>query len=81
MLIYHTHCNTDIGSDKLFSDNKNKNRKKGYKSATKRKQIRHSSICVEGGETKKSKVLRKKEISEKNIQYLEGLGLKVKQKH
>lgn len=81
MLIYHqrggiidTHSNT----------NKSKglnNRRKTYKSVRERKKFPYPSIGVVGEGSKKSKVSRKKtKISKKNVQFLEGLGLKVKQK-
>lgn len=76
MLIYHS----DHASSKTFYDlkRKRKNVKKEYKSIDNRKQcvIRTKPLSVE--DSKKSKK-RKKKISKKNIQFLEGLGLKVNQ--
>lgn len=80
MLLYHCH-NIDIGwYIPIDFKNDRKCMKKDYKSADKQKYICYSSESVGGGESKKSRVLRKRKISKKNLQYLEGLGLKVKQK-
>lgn len=77
MLIYHS---VGIKSKGLKNERK-KSVKKTYKSVSKRKGIPYSSISAVGEGTKKSKVSRKKKnISKKNVRFLEGLGLKVKQK-
>lgn len=53
--------------------------KRTYKSKCKPKKGCYSSKSVDGVRPKKSKVLRRK-VSKKNTQFLEALGLKVKQK-
>lgn len=66
-----------------------KNMKKCYKSAVKCQGCCYSKKSTDRGQTRKfkGKVLprkniktSRKEITKKNIQFLEGLGLKVKQK-
>lgn len=73
MLIYHAHCIIGSGSNFFFNDGK------GYKSADKRKHRVSQVRVLNPSGQKKSKVSRKKNLSKKNKQYLEGLGLKVKQ--
>lgn len=86
MLIYHqrgggiidTHSNTNKSKG---LNNRRKSMRKTYKSVRERKKFPYPSIDVVGEGSKKSKVSRKKtKISKKNVQFLEGLGLKVKQK-
>lgn len=75
MLIYHN-CNT---KSKTFGDSKNKVKRvrNKYKSISSRK---HEVILPKAlSEEVQKKSKQKKEILKKNIQYLEGLGLKVKQ--
>lgn len=81
MLIYH---NFEIGSGSAsnsFKCAKNKNvktNKKVYKSVEKPKSgIIHTKVLEQEGQKKKAR----KKLSKKNIQFLEGLGLKVKVKH
>lgn len=92
MLIYHCHSSkfnnaksdSNIGFKGFrfkFDFKKKKNTKKGYKRKQHRKSASYSRKSVGGEKSKKPKVLRKKQISKKNVQFLEGLGLKVKQKH
>lgn len=85
MLIYHSGgggVNTHSNIHSKGLKNERKSMKKTYKSVSKRNEIPCSSISAVGeGSQKKSKVSRKKKnISKKNVQFLEGLGLKVKQK-
>lgn len=55
--------------------------KKEYKSISKRKhKLSQKKVSGATGQKKINKSLKKK-LSKKNKQYLEGLGLKVKQKH
>lgn len=58
-----------------------KNMKKKYKSVDKLQQnfIRAKSVVGKSQKKKKTK-RQKKQISKKNIEFLEGIGLKVKQK-
>lgn len=78
MIIYHS----DNARSKIFNDlkrkRKRKNVKKEYKSIDNQEQrvIRAKPLGVE--DSKKSKKLKKK-LSKINIQFLEGLGLKVNQ--
>lgn len=70
---------------KKVKKNKGKRKRKSnmksvYKRICNRKKCSYSSKSVGGGRSKKSKVSRKRKISKKNTQFLEGLGLKVKQK-
>lgn len=78
MRIYHP-CNV---SSEIFNDfkNKRKNMKKKYKSIGKPKDgvNREKASAAIGGQERKSKKLMKI-ITKKNIRFLEGLGLKVKQ--
>lgn len=87
MLIYHRH-NT-IGGTRSNVNSKGgkkgrKSMKKTYKSVSKRKRPPCSSVGAAGGGSKKkekSKVSReKKNLSKENVQFLTGLGLKVKKK-
>lgn len=86
MLIFDCN-NSSVGQSKSTSNGKKNKRKgskkgskKGYESVGCRKKIRCSIKSVEGGRSKKkSKVpRRKKNISKKNVKFLEDLGLKVK---
>lgn len=56
-----------------------KKTKKEYKSTGKRNGCSYSKKSADRGQTRKSRVFKNK-ISKKNTQFLEGLGLKVKQK-
>lgn len=85
MLIYHCHNATTAATVRsIEKKNKGKGMKKGvikvYKCATNRKNAHCLSKGVKGGRSKKKTVVRrKKNISKKNVKFLEKLGLKVKQ--
>lgn len=70
MLIYHTQHNTS-------SKNIEKNQKKKYKIAGKQQPAIIRTKVLEQEGRKNLKV--KKSLSKKNVKFLEGLGLKVKQ--
>lgn len=76
MLVYHSRN----AKSKILNDfkNKRKNMKKEYKSIDNRKYCVIRAKASSGKSQKKSGK-QKKKISKKNIQFLEGLGLKVKQ--
>lgn len=94
MLIYNCHgndgdggntCSNSFIEEKKAKKAKNvkkakkaKTMKKGYKSAAKRKPRCYSRKSARARGIRRSKVLRKKKILKKNIQFLEGIGLKVK---
>lgn len=81
MRIYHTHCSmcSNISSSPSgLRDFKNAGSR--YKSKDKLKLCTYSCKTIGGVKSKKPKSLRKKKISKKNVKFLEGLGLKVKQK-
>lgn len=77
MLLYHNceHCST------IALNNKRKPPKKDYKLSGKRKPpfIRTKPLGPSGGGGGRKKKNTKKELSNKNRRFLEGLGLKVKQ--
>lgn len=75
MLVYHARCNTGSNNSK----NKKSNMKKEYKSTVKRKR-RVSRVKATGSVGQKKKPKVRKKLTKKNKQFLEGLGLKVKQK-
>lgn len=94
MLIYNCHGSksssasneSKIGSKgfrfKLNFKKKKKNAKKVYKRKAHRKSASYSSKRSGGEKSKKAKKLRKKKkVSKKNVEFLEGLGLKVKEKN
>lgn len=78
MILYHKRNN----SMKMSSNSKNntKTMKKKYKSVINRKGrvIPTKSTKKVGRKTKAKKLKKPKNISKKNINFLEGLGLKVK---
>lgn len=67
MLIYHTHCQTCS------------NREKGYKSGVKRGVTVNRGKSTGSNGPKRIKTSTNKKLTDKNKQFLEGLGLKVKQ--
>lgn len=79
MLIYHTHHNTSSNSNFENKTEKYiaKNQKKKYKIARKQKPAIIRTKVLEQEGRKNCKV--KKKLSKKNVKFLEGLGLKVKQ--
>lgn len=96
MHIYHCHSADTMASKGVIKAKKKprKTTKKAYKSTACKKSGLSSCANAERGiSTKKSKAVRKKSIpkkklqaprkkslSAKNVKYLEGLGLKVKQR-
>lgn len=78
MLIFNKNA---ISSNKISNvskkNGKGKKTKKVYKSIGKRQKCSYSCKSVGSGQPRKSEV--RKKISKKNTQFLEGLGLKVKQ--
>lgn len=77
MLIYHSRNDQGFRSFHDFK-NKRKNVKKEYKSLNNRKYCVNQSEAL-GEKSQKKSRKQKKKISKKNIKFLEGLGLKVKQ--
>lgn len=80
MLIYHSHCMDSNGFQIRGKNVKNmKNVRKGYKSRVNRKSAVIRSKVLRTSSQKKTKVKRRKNLSKQNKQFLEGLGLKVKE--
>lgn len=82
MLIFNK--NAISSNNKISNISKNskgkKTKKKVYKSIGKGEERGYSRKSVGGGGRSKKKSEVRKKISKKNTQFLEGLGLKVKQK-
>lgn len=78
MLIYNKNAICSKKFSNVLKNGKGKNVKKTYKSNGERKKRGYSCKVVCGEQSRKSD--DRKKISKKNTHFLEGLGLKVKQK-
>lgn len=76
MLIYNSNENSSNIFNKKLKNVKNVG--KAYKSVSKRKSIVIRAKTLERKSPKFNKTTKKKKLSKKNAQFLEGLGLAVK---